>query len=91
MAALQIPIGMHGIAEAARERRSARRAELEAAFLAARREATLSDQRLQAAAATSEATLALLQANTTEFRAARDALEVEIDVVISVQSEPLPG
>lgn len=78
MAALQIPIGMHGLAEAARERRAARRAELAAAFLQAQQQATLSDQELRATEAAATATAAALASSRTEFDAARAGIEVEI-------------
>tara|TARA_R110002072_G_scaffold109160_1_gene236293 strand:- start:62074 stop:63303 length:1230 start_codon:yes stop_codon:yes gene_type:complete len=79
MAVLQIPIGMQGLAEAARERREATRSELEAAFLLAKREASVSDQQLLATQADAAATAAGLQASTTAFDAARASIEVEVD------------
>ena len=79
MAVLQVPIGMHGLAEAARERREATRADLEAAFLQAKREASLSDQQLLATQAVTAATAAGLAASTTAFDAARASIEVEVD------------
>lgn len=74
-----IPIGMHGLAEAARERREAARANLEVAFLQARREASLNEEQLAATTAVATATSASLQASSTAFRAARTAIEVEVD------------
>jgi outer membrane protein TolC len=79
MAVLQIPIGMQGLAEAARERREASRAELESAFLQARREASLSQQQLIATQAVAAATAAGLQSSATAFEAARASIEVEVD------------
>ena len=74
MAMLQIPIGMHGLAEAAREPREAARADIETAFLQARREATNSDAQLAAANAVASATAAAVQANIAALRSARAAL-----------------
>jgi len=79
MAMIQIPFGMHGLAEAARERREASRADLETAFLRASREAELSDQDLAAANAVAAATSSGLEARIAVFAAARAALEVEVD------------
>ena len=84
MAMLQIPIGMHGLAEAARERREAAPADTETAFLQARREATNSDAQLAAANAVASATAAAVQANIAALRSARAALEVEVDAFAQV-------
>jgi outer membrane protein TolC len=79
MAMLQIPIGMQGLAEAARERREATRSELESAFLHARREASLSQQQLIATQAVAAATAAGLRSSTAAFDAAGASIEVEVD------------
>ncbi|MEO6597538.1 MAG: hypothetical protein ABIP94_22570 [Planctomycetota bacterium] len=79
MGLLQLPIGMHGLAEAARERRQAARDDLENALLAAGREATLADQELAGATALVAATAGELQASTTSLAAARAAIAVEVD------------
>jgi len=79
MGMLQMPFAMHGLAEAARLRRDAARVTLEAAYLAANREASLNQQQRNAAAATAAATAMALQASTTSFAAARAAIEVELD------------
>lgn len=79
MAMLRIPIGMQGLAEAARERREATRADLESAFLQAKREASVSQQQLVATQAVALATAAGLKSSTTTFDAARISIEVEVD------------
>ncbi len=79
MAMLQIPIGMQGLAEAARERREATRSELESAFLHARREASLSQQQLIATQAVAAATAAGLRSSAAAFDAARASIKVEVD------------
>ncbi|MFT4843238.1 MAG: cobalt-zinc-cadmium efflux system outer membrane protein [Planctomycetota bacterium] len=79
MAMLQVPIGMQGLAEAAREHREATRAELESAFLQATREASVSQQQFVATQAVAMATAAGLQSSTTAFHAARASIEVEVD------------
>lgn len=79
MGMLRIPIAMHGLAKAARERRQAARDDLEGAFLRARREATTGDTQLAAATALLDATAASLQASTSAFAAARASIEVEVD------------
>ena len=79
MAMVQIPFGMQGLAEAARERRAAARADLEHTFLLANREAELNEQQLAAASAVADATAATLHASITAFEASRIAIEVEVD------------
>jgi len=86
MAMLKIPIGMHGHAAAAREQREAARLDLEAAFLRARREASLNEEALRSAAAMSRAAETALQASTVAFEAARGAIEVESDAFANFAS-----
>ena len=77
MAALQIPIGMHGRAEAAREIREASRAELETSYLRAKREASISQQQLIATQAVATATTAAVRSSTIALNAARATIEVD--------------
>jgi len=70
---------MHGLAEAARERRQAQRDRLEAAFLRAAEEATVRDAQWRAARSLTAATSAALRASAESLAAARAALEVEVD------------
>jgi len=86
MGILQIPFAMQGLAEAARERREATRANLEVAFLAATREAATSEQQFATAMAVAAATSMTLQASTTAFAAARAAIEVEVQAFGSFSS-----
>ncbi len=79
MATLRIPLFMDGPALGARARREAAREQLLGAFLDAQREATLADQRLDAAEAAAAATDAALRASVRALTAARIGLEVEPD------------
>lgn len=79
MGMLNIPLAMHGLAAAARDRREAARHDIEDALLEARREASVARDELLAATASLEAAQAALRARSTAFVAARAALEVEPD------------
>ena len=79
MAMIRLPIGMHGLAEAARQRREAARTELEAVFLEAVREASINSQRFAATSALATATNAAKHASNTAIDAGRIAIEVELD------------
>jgi cobalt-zinc-cadmium efflux system outer membrane protein len=76
---LKIPIGASRSARAASERREARRAEVEAALLAARRDAEEGAAAFEAAAARARAASASASAMASAFRAAKARLEVEPD------------
>lgn len=79
MAVLRLPIGRHGVATAACDRREAARAELTAAYLAATREAHHTD--LEAAAANAQLTAAIASRDAAEqaLRSALVGAEVEVD------------
>ena len=79
MGMLQLPIGMQGLAEAARARRDATRHEVRDALVEAMLEVETSSSRQQAAAAAEETAAAMLEARRTALDAARAALEVGSD------------
>lgn len=79
MAMLNVPVGMQGLAEAARERREAARHDIEDVLLEARREAQIADAARLAALATDETAKAMLTARRAAFRAASTAVDVEPD------------
>ena len=79
MAMLNVPLGMQGLAEAARERREAARHDVEDVLLEARREAQVADAARLAALATDETAEAMLAARRAAFVAAGAAVEVEPD------------
>ncbi len=79
MAMLNVPLGMQGLAAAARERREAARHEIEDALLEARREADLAEHARRAARSDQQTALLMLDARRTAFVAARAALDVEPD------------
>ncbi len=79
MAMLNVPLGMHGLAAAAQERRQAARHGIEDALLEARRQADLADSARQAARANHVTAQAMLDARRTAFSAARAALDVQPD------------
>ena len=79
MGMLNVPVGMYGLAEAAREQREAARHDVEDALLEARRDAALASAARRAALATDETAQAMLAARRTAFVAARAAIEVEPD------------
>ena len=79
MAMFNIPLGMQGLAEAARERREAARHDIEDLLLEARQEAQVADAARLAARATDETAQAMLAARHAAFVAARAAVEVEPD------------
>lgn len=78
MGMLFVPVAMHGRAKAAQQQREAMRVQLEAAYLAAHREASLREQQLVASAARAAATRLSLQASVGTLDAARTAFEVEL-------------
>lgn len=86
MGMLKIPFAMDGLARAARERREAARANLEAAFLAATRDATTSEERFATAKAVADAAAMALQANAAALAASRIAIEVELHAFGSFSS-----
>lgn len=79
MAMLRFPIGMYGLAEAARQHREAARAELEEVFLNATREASINSQQFATTSAFANATNAAIEASSTAIQAGRIAIEVEVD------------
>ncbi len=79
MAMLNVPLGMQGLAEAARERREAARHDIEDVLLEAQREAQVADAARLAALATDETAQAMLAARRAAFVAASAAVEVEPD------------
>ncbi|MBM4062881.1 MAG: hypothetical protein FJ265_17570 [Planctomycetes bacterium] len=79
MAVLKLPIGAHGAAAAAGERREAARAELAAAWLAASAEARQAGLEADTARAQASATEASLEASERALRTALVGANVEID------------
>ncbi|MCK5940564.1 MAG: TolC family protein [Planctomycetes bacterium] len=79
MSMLTVPLGMAGLAEAARERREAARHDLEDTLLEAHREATQARNALAAARAEAAAADAMWQASARALTAARANLEVQPD------------
>lgn len=79
MAQLRLPIGMHGRAVAARERRDAALAELEAAWLDAQNGAASAATALEAAQAVAGATAAARRSSDEALRTAVVAVQVEVD------------
>lgn len=79
MGALSLPIAMHGRAVAAGHRRDAARDEIEAALLAARRDAELAESARTAAQSAHDAAVATWQARADALLAARATLDVDPD------------
>ncbi len=84
MAVLKLPIGMHGLAAAAEERREAARAELAGAYLAASREAHERDLELTVANAQAAAAAASQQASLQALQTSLITIEVEPDAFAQV-------
>jgi hypothetical protein len=81
MAVLRLPIGMHGRAAAAGERREAARAELAAAYLAASREAGNAARERETASAQAKAAAASQQASAVALRTSLVGADVEPDAM----------
>lgn len=79
MATLRLPLGAHGLAVAARERREAARAELTAQWLAASRDAHDTAIEADAAAARERAAQAAATASREDLHSAQVALLVDAD------------
>lgn len=81
MATLRLPIGMHGRAAAAGERREAARAELAGAYLAASREAGNAARERATARAQAAAAAASQQASALALRTSLVAVDVDPDLM----------
>ncbi|MEC9048393.1 MAG: hypothetical protein VYA51_10295 [Planctomycetota bacterium] len=79
MGMLKLPIGMQGLAEAARARRDATRHEVRDALVEAMLEAETANNEQQSAAAAQDTAAEMLAARRAAFHAARAALEVRPD------------
>ena len=84
MSVLHVPIGAAGRAEAAGLRREAARAELEAAFLEASREARDAELAIAAAEAEAAAARAAMTASREQLAAALTAVDVDVDAFAQV-------
>lgn len=81
MAALRLPIGMHGEAAAAGERREAARAELAAAYLAASQQAQSATLERETSQAQAEAAVASQAASALALRTSLVAADVDADAM----------